>query len=203
MKNLLSHFGLKPKPKQEGPRYGDVYERGLAAALDVTLIFFLLSWVFDRIAKGLYAGVDTSILQTIDPKAGVVTLFQQLWEAHLIQLWSMNFFIQVGLIGLFYVTFQIAYGTTPGRWLLGLKVVHHATHEPVKPWRYVLRYLAYMVSCMPLMLGVLWANFNKKRRTWHDYIAGTVVISTRGQGWYWNHFKRAVRYMMVRVRGQR
>jgi uncharacterized RDD family membrane protein YckC len=42
--------------------------------------------------------------------------------------------------------------------------------------RLVIRLLCYFVSALPFCLGFLWAAFDRRKRGWHDKIAGTVVI---------------------------
>lgn len=198
MKNYFIPLGLRPRPTESGPRYADLYERGVAAAIDVTLIFFLFNWLFSRITTALYAHIDAVKFRAIDSTQGFAATFQQLLDANVMQMWLVNFAVQIVIIGVVYVMFQIAYATTPGKWLLGLKLVRYGTHENLKPWRYVLRYAAYAVSCAPIMLGILWASFNKQHRTWHDYIAGTVVMNTRPSGWYWMQIKRGYRKLRGR-----
>lgn len=192
MKNYL--FPFVKRPVQEGPCYGDLYERGLAAALDVTCIFFLFNWLLSRIQDRIYAHIDHVKFRALDTKHGYDVMFQQLLEANFIQMWLLNIAVDTLIIGIIYVSFQSIYHTTPGRWVLGLKVVRHGAHEaPISPARYILRYLAYIPSCGFFMIGLLWSSFNRQRRTWHDSIAGTDVISLRPPGWYWQQMKRGYR----------
>ena len=39
-----------------------------------------------------------------------------------------------------------------------------------------MRYLAYLVSMLPLCFGFLWIAWDKKKQGWHDKIAKTYVI---------------------------
>jgi uncharacterized RDD family membrane protein YckC len=41
------------------------------------------------------------------------------------------------------------------------------------------RYLGYIVSTVPLGLGLIWVAFDARKQGWHDKLAGTVVIRTR------------------------
>jgi uncharacterized RDD family membrane protein YckC len=66
------------------------------------------------------------------------------------------------------------YGQTPGKWLMGLKVV------PVRGGgmsiaRALARFGGYFVSALPLYAGFLWM-LGPSRRGWHDLLAGTEVI---------------------------
>ncbi len=196
MRNLLVPFGLKPKKVNLGPRYGDVNDRNMAAVIDVMLLYLLLGKISDRIMKYVFAyfhqqplGYDNVHANSYKELIHVVA--QLMWDAR----WplGLTYIITTLMMGVLMVAFQLAYETTPGKWLLGLKIVRYKTLEPVARWRYIARFLGYYVSAAPIMLGFLWMNFNKQRRGFHDYIAGTVVINTRPQGWYWNHVKRGYR----------
>ncbi|MGE5334193.1 MAG: RDD family protein [Nitrososphaerota archaeon] len=68
-------------------------------------------------------------------------------------------------------------GQTPGKWVLGLRVVR-TDGRRLTIWRGVLRYLAYWLSALPLFLGFIWIIVDAKRQGWHDKIADTCVIYT-------------------------
>ena len=191
----------RKKRAAEGQRYGDIYERSVAAAIDVSVVFLLLNWLFTRITAELFTHIAMDKVAAIDPRAGLLSIISQLWDAQMIQWWWINFIIQIAITGVFYVSCQAAYHTTPGKWLLGLKIVRHGTEESPSLWRYVLRYVAYIPSCAPLMLGVFYAAFNKQHRAVHDYIAGTDVINTRPPGWYWAQIKCGFRYLKAKLTG--
>ncbi len=91
----------------------------------------------------------------------------------------------VSLILGFYIVINIAYftyfhgttGRTPGKMLLGLQV-YCADGTEVSFGIAFLRAVGYLVSSLLLTipLGFIWAAFDKKKQSWHDKIAGTVVI---------------------------
>lgn len=68
---------------------------------------------------------------------------------------------------------------TPGKYLFRLKIVDAQTGEPASMKQNVLRFLGSMLSLITLTFGFLWLHFNKKRRTLHDFIAGTVVVKRK------------------------
>jgi uncharacterized RDD family membrane protein YckC len=65
---------------------------------------------------------------------------------------------------------------TPGKMMLGMKIVDAESLQKVSNGRLVLRYLGYYLSTLGLMLGFLWVAWDKKKQGWHDKIARTVVI---------------------------
>ena len=73
-----------------------------------------------------------------------------------------------------------AYGLTPGKWLLGIRVVKLDTALPAGFWRMALRQtIGQFISTLFCHLGYLWALVNANRQCWHDLIAKTMVIRTR------------------------
>ena len=65
---------------------------------------------------------------------------------------------------------------TPGKILLGLRVVDANTGGPLSLGQGVGRYFAYFVSTLPFGLGFLWVAFDPRKQGWHDKLAHTVVI---------------------------
>ncbi|MES1165752.1 MAG: RDD family protein [Verrucomicrobiota bacterium] len=78
------------------------------------------------------------------------------------------------LVGVYLVTFWRISGQTPGKWLLGLKVVS-VDGRPLTVGRAALRFIGYLLSALPFYLGFLWI-LGPERRGWHDRLAGTQVI---------------------------
>lgn len=66
-------------------------------------------------------------------------------------------------------------GTTPGKRLMGLKVVSE-DGSPVDAQKAFLRAATSLVSWYALVIGYLWASKDPQGRTWHDLIAGTRVV---------------------------
>jgi uncharacterized RDD family membrane protein YckC len=67
-------------------------------------------------------------------------------------------------------------GQTPGMRALGLKVVRDADGGPISGGQAILRLIGYWVSGAVFYLGYIWIFIDKRRRGWHDLIAGTVVV---------------------------
>lgn len=77
----------------------------------------------------------------------------------------------------YFIYFHGTTGQTPGKRLLGLKVIR-VEGTPVTPGIAFLRWVGYLVSKVPLLLGFIWAVFDDRKQGWHDKIAGTCVIRT-------------------------
>ena len=66
-------------------------------------------------------------------------------------------------------------GTTIGGLIFGHKVVR-TDGRPVEISVALVRSLLSIFSCMIVFLGCMWAGWDREKQTWHDKIAGTVVV---------------------------
>ena len=71
--------------------------------------------------------------------------------------------------------FHGAWGQTIGKMIFNLRVVH-ADGQPVTFSRALARSLAYILAAIPVFLGFFWVGFTASKRSWHDLIAGTIVV---------------------------
>jgi uncharacterized RDD family membrane protein YckC len=75
----------------------------------------------------------------------------------------------------YYTFFWTLVGYTPGKAVLGLRVVRKNGGK-LSFGRSLLRFFAYWISMLPLFLGFFWVLWDSKRQGWHDKIAGTQVL---------------------------
>jgi uncharacterized RDD family membrane protein YckC len=81
------------------------------------------------------------------------------------------------LIAAYNIAFWCTIGQTPGKWVMGLKVVAAAGGR-VTVGSAVIRLLGYLLSALPFYLGFLWV-LGPRRMAWHDQLARTEVIYVR------------------------
>jgi uncharacterized RDD family membrane protein YckC len=82
------------------------------------------------------------------------------------------------LYGILYFTvFWLIVGYTPGKYLLGLKVIR-TDGKKLKFGRCFIRAVGYSISGLFLFLGFIWIILDRRRQSWHDKLAGTLVIYT-------------------------
>ncbi len=86
-------------------------------------------------------------------------------------------FVAVVVIPLVYFPYYwSSSGQTPGMKMMGIRVVRDRDGGPVTGGQAVLRLLGYWVSGFVFYLGYVWIFIDKRKRGWHDLIAGTVVV---------------------------
>jgi uncharacterized RDD family membrane protein YckC len=76
---------------------------------------------------------------------------------------------------LYFTLFWLIVGYTPGKYLLGLKVIR-ADGRKLKFGKCLLRAISYSISGLFFFLGFIWIILDRRRQAWHDKIAGTLVI---------------------------
>ena len=67
-------------------------------------------------------------------------------------------------------------GQTLGKRALGIRVIDYSTGGPLGYGKAFLRYVGRIASGAICALGYLWMLWDKEKQTWHDKIAGTVVV---------------------------
>jgi uncharacterized RDD family membrane protein YckC len=118
------------------------------------------AFIIDSIALSLITGVFTGGQAITNPDlanaqhSGTSTLASFLYFT---LLWS-----------------SIGGGQTLGMRLLGLRVVGREG-RPIDYGTAVVRYIGFVLSVIPLLLGLVWAAFDARKQGWHDKLAGTFV----------------------------
>ena len=67
-------------------------------------------------------------------------------------------------------------GQTPGKRLLGIRVVDFGTGGPIGYGRAAIRYVTSIVSAIVIYIGYLWMLWDREKQCWHDKTANSVVV---------------------------
>ncbi|MBE9563590.1 MAG: RDD family protein [Proteobacteria bacterium] len=135
--------------------YAGFGRRAIAFTLDFIWLYFLLVFL---------------LFLSYDP-----VVFTEITEFNHISQWQTAL-IFLGLPALIIIWFWIKFATTPGKLLLDCEIVDAKTGKPITFKQSILRYIGYFISAIPFFLGFFWILVDKHHQTWHDKIAGTVVI---------------------------
>ena len=74
------------------------------------------------------------------------------------------------------ILFWFFRSATPGKMLIGARIVDARSFGKPSTGQLIGRYLGYYVSTIPFGLGLLWVAFDRRKQGWHDKLAKTVVI---------------------------
>jgi hypothetical protein len=133
------------------------------------------------VALGLQPPIATSTLAPSDTLLLRRAGFWRRFVAAMLDLILIGLLIP--LVGPFFIPIAILYfvamwtwkGTTVGSIVLGLKVIR-TDGRPVNFGIALVRSLSSLFSAFVLFLGFLWAAWDREKQTWHDKIAGTIVV---------------------------
>jgi uncharacterized RDD family membrane protein YckC len=93
-----------------------------------------------------------------------------------------NFWISFMLPAVIVIGFWSVKDATPGKMLIGARIVDARTGAPPTLKQHIIRYLGYFLSSFVLCLGFIWAAFDRRKQAWHDKLAGTVVVRRKRRG---------------------
>jgi len=65
---------------------------------------------------------------------------------------------------------------TPGKLLMGCRIVDAKTGMAPSVGKAIVRYIGYFISALPLGLGFLWILWDPRRQGFHDKLGGTEVL---------------------------
>ena len=77
------------------------------------------------------------------------------------------------------IWFWLKFQATPGKMATNLRLVDALTGDTLSKGQAIGRYFATFLSLIPFGLGYLWIAFDRRNQSWHDKLAGTVVIRSR------------------------
>lgn len=149
------------EPQAPAMVYGGFWARVGARMVD-NLLLTVLTLVVVMLAG---VPVPAPPADMMDPE------MMQTWLASLETISNLNFVIAL----LYTVGFLGRTGATPGRMLLGLRVVR-ADGSPIGFARAAMRFLADLLNVLTFGLSYLIVAFDPKKRALHDHICGTRVI---------------------------
>jgi uncharacterized RDD family membrane protein YckC len=146
-----------------GTVYAGFWRRFLAVFLDVIIVEVI------AIVVTLPIGIAFGVASGISSDSGVAGIFSGMGS------------LVGGLIGMvvgfgYPMYFIGSRGQTPGKMALGVKVQRLDGQTPPGIGTALLREVVGKFLSSFLCLGYLWMLWDEKKQTWHDKIAGTVVV---------------------------
>lgn len=75
-----------------------------------------------------------------------------------------------------YIALWAIRGQTPGKMMIGARIVDARTGGRIGLGKAVIRYIGSFASFVVLCIGYIWVGFDPKKQGWHDHLAGTVVV---------------------------
>jgi len=80
------------------------------------------------------------------------------------------------ILGGVYLIAMWSTGATLGQRLCGLRVLDEETGKPLRFFGCLICYVGFVISFIPLGLGLIWAAADSRKQGWHDKMAHSVVL---------------------------
>lgn len=136
---------------------------------------------------GFWPRVGASLLDTVIMMAIIIPLmFVFYGDSYLSSTDSVLGFADILLNYIFPLVAILLFWTyksaTPGKMAIKAIIVDADTGEQPTTKQYVIRYIGYFVSSIPLFIGLMWVGWDGRKQGWHDKMANTVVIRPQDHG---------------------
>jgi uncharacterized RDD family membrane protein YckC len=138
--------------------YAGFISRLIAFSIDIAIIVVVLifaGWLLNTMSTIFQLGILESISTSF-------------------QIWVTSLIVLLFSAG-YYIFFWTLVGQTPGKLLLGLRVVSRSG-RPITFWQALRRFVGYFISAIAIYIGYLWILIDNRRQGWHDKLAGTYVV---------------------------
>jgi uncharacterized RDD family membrane protein YckC len=128
---------------------------GVAVVIDHTIIFVVSLVIF--VPAGLLAG---------------------LFGGQIFFIFGPGLLLEALLWILYFTYFEGTAGQTPGKQLLGIKVIDEVTQKPVEMGRAFIRNLLRIIDELPLLyiIGIILVEVEPKKKRLGDMLANTIVV---------------------------
>jgi uncharacterized RDD family membrane protein YckC len=167
-------------------RYAGFWIRVLAALIDSVLVAMITYPILAIVYSFGSSGTDVSsllgnrdlmtALSNGDAAAALDNPQLRAAIADAVRLGPLDLALSVVFPALAIILFWMLRSATPGKIVVGAKIVDARTGGPPSKAQCIGRYFGYFVSTFPLCLGLVWVGIDARKQGWHDKLAGTVVI---------------------------
>lgn len=171
-------------------KYASFNRRLIASTVDLCLIMFLFIPLIGPVQYLIFgdlnfADVLTRLKEENNGKEiDLGTFWRIMVSSGLLLKCTLMNLISFFLFFFILVYSWVKYDTTPGKWLLGCRIVDANTYDSPAKTQYLLRFLGYIIATLPIYIGFLTIMWDKRKQGWHDKIAKTVVI-VEGHDFSW------------------
>ena len=154
-------------------RYAGFWVRFMASLLDTIFLALPIGIVIYFLSDGTWFDFaqyqeNMRAAMSLNPEAALSNAPQTSLK------WEILFEFSVLLVSvLFWRQFK---GATPGKKMMGIKVVDAKSFEIIDNKQAITRSLGYFVSTFTLLIGFLMVGWRKDKRSLHDLLASSAVI---------------------------
>jgi uncharacterized RDD family membrane protein YckC len=162
-------------PPPAGTEYASVGRRFVAWLIDLVPLIALTVVLFIPIMVEFFDFIDDlrpgSGTSRAELQATISTLFATSMPGFL----RMSALLQLAAL-LYHAGTWLLFGRSPGMAVMGIRIVREEDAGRPGFARVAVRYAGYLLSAAFVLIGYAWAIFDSRKQTWHDKLAGTLVV---------------------------
>ena len=162
-------------PPPAGTEYAGVGRRFVAWLIDLVPLIVLTVVLFIPIVVGFFDFIDELEPGSGTSRAELQATMSTLFGASMPGFLRMSALLQLAAL-LYHAGTWLLFGRSPGMALMGIRIVREEDGSRPGVARVALRYAGYLLSSAFLLIGYAWAIFDSRKQTWHDKLAGTLVV---------------------------
>ncbi len=156
----------------EERRFAGFWVRFVASLIDTVVLAVPLGIVVTLLSGGAWLDMSQMTQAMQMAQSGNVNALHVTPRADM--TWELIFELLMALVII--VFWKRWAGATPGKKMLGIEVVSYDGAGQLSNTQMITRYIGYIVSMLPFMIGFIMVAFHKEKRALHDLLANTAVI---------------------------
>ncbi len=165
-------------------KYSTLNKRVIAAAIDIFILMLILAPIMNPLSNYIFDGRGADVLlNELSIEAGgdtIVTgemVYNKFSQEGFFRKYFIVQLITLSIMCAYTLGFWIRYGTTPGKWATGCRIVDAKTLEKLSYKQAIARLFGYGISAIPIGLGFVMIAFSETKQGLHDKLAGTAVVN--------------------------
>jgi uncharacterized RDD family membrane protein YckC len=163
-----------PNKKRHWP-YASFNDRVMASFIDIIWSYALFLPVFQHLQQTIYGAELNAYLGPLTMDT-VLTRIIERWTSQEFITETLIIYCIMAFLTLALWTYS---STTPGKWILRMRIVDAQTFMKPTNQQFVRRYLGYIMAFLPLGLGFAWIALDKRKQGVHDKFADTLVVKVK------------------------
>jgi uncharacterized RDD family membrane protein YckC len=161
-------------PPPAGTEYAGVGRRFVAWLIDLVPLIVLTVVLVIPITIGFFDLID-ELTRGSASRAEIQAAISNVFVATTPGFLRMSALLQLTAL-VYHAGTWLVFGRSPGMALMGIRIVREEDGGRPGFARVVVRYAGYLLSAAVLLIGYIWAIFDSRKQTWHDKLAGTLVV---------------------------
>ena len=180
--NITQIPGFRRKKSTIDKKYATFNRRIIAITIDTLILALLVSQPISLLVARYYQmtpDLNALLMQmqgAPTPHQALIAFWEGFVQSGALNVLLVNNVLQTLVMLVLTGICWHFWSATPGKMLMRIRVAAAVTEAPVSTRQILLRLAGYLLDAFTLCVGMFWVGIDKRRQSWHDKMAGTVVL---------------------------